>query len=70
MYHLDELGLAQKEYLDAMRYSIDNISLSQKKTFWDPDKHLQSNLIIEAWDANIDIQCVSNFYACAVYIAT
>ena len=65
---LSNLGVTEQNYLLAIRSSLNTATVFLKRS---PNELRINNYnlaCLKAWIANMDIQCVLDLYACAVYI--
>ena len=66
--YLEQLGLTEDEYLAALRTSIKDAKVFHQRN---PDSvrvNAYNPNILEAWQANCDLQFVTSPYACGIYI--
>ena len=66
--YLKEIGLTEDEYLAALRTSIKDVKVFHQRN---PDSvrvNAYNPNILEAWQANCDLQFVTSPYACGLYI--
>ena len=67
---LARLKLTLDEYILAIRSSLKSTTIFLKRTPNEIRVNAYNPAVIKAWRANMDIQFVTNVYACAVYIAS
>ena len=67
---LARLKLTLDEYILAIRSSLKSTMIFLKRTPSEIRVNAYNPALIKAWRANMDIQFVTNVYACAVYIAS
>ena len=67
---LARLKLTLDEYILAIRSSLKSTTIFLKRTPSEIRVNAYNPALIKAWHANMDIQFVTNVYACAVYIAS
>ena len=66
---LARLQLTFDEYILAIRSSLKSTTIFLKRTPSEIRVNAYNPVLIKAWRANMDIQFVTNVYACAMYIA-
>ena len=67
---LARLKLTLDEYILAIRSSLKSTTIFLKRTPSEIRVNAYNPALIKAWRANMDIQFVTNVYACAMYIAS
>ena len=67
---LARLKLTYDEYILAVRSSLKSTMIFLKRTPSEIRVNAYNPALIKAWRANMDIQFVTNVYACAMYIAS
>ena len=67
---LARLKLTYDEYILAVRSSLKSTTIFLKRTPSEIRVNAYNPALIKAWRANMDIQFVTNVYACAMYIAS
>ena len=67
---LARLKLTLDEYILAIRSSLKSTTIFLKRTPSEIRVNAYNPALIRAWRANMDIQFVTNVYACAMYIAS
>ena len=65
---LEKLDLSEKQYLNAIRLSLNHKTLLLKRSPSEIRVNCYNSNLLNAWQANINIQFVLDPYACAVYI--
>ena len=65
---LAKAGVTEDQYLDALRINCKEKSLIYKRTPAQININTNNPTVMKAWQANMDLQCVSNPYACIHYI--
>ena len=67
---LQELDVSERQYIPAIRSSLNSPTIFLKRS---PNKLRINNYnptCLRAWRANMDIQCILDVYACAMYIVS
>ena len=67
---LVEVGMTYDDYISAIRSSLNNTTIFLKRNPNAIRVNQYNPILLKAWRANIDIQFVTNVYACAMYIAS
>ena len=67
---LARLKLTCDEYILAIRSSLKSVTIFLKRTPSEIRVNAYNPCLIKAWRANMDIQFVTNVFACAMYIAS
>ena len=67
---LARLKLTYDEYILAIRSSLKSATIFLKRTPSEIRVNAYNPVLIKAWRANMDIQFVTNVFACAMYIAS
>ena len=65
---LQKLEVTEEEYILAVRFSLKRPMLLLKRSTSEIRINNYNSVLLEAWQANMDIQYVLDPYACAVYI--
>jgi hypothetical protein len=63
-----ECGITEEQYIDALKSSVKDVTVFMKRSASDIFINNYSPAILHAWQANMDIQFVSNAYACIQYV--
>lgn len=67
---LKEIGMAYETYIFALRSSLKFPKVFLKRTLSEIRINSYNELLLEAWEANIDVQLILDGYACAAYIVS
>lgn len=68
--YLSELELSEQEYVAAVRASIKTTTVFLKRSPAEIRVNAYNPDVLLAWRANMDIQFITNVYACARYVAS
>lgn len=67
---LKELGMSEREYINAIRSSLQRPRVFLKRKLSEIRINSYNKLMLKTWAANIDIQFVMDAYSCAAYIVS